>query len=113
MDVLRGEISGTNLGWTILDDILDSVRFKKKPGKPIMQTRLTFLLLIAGLFTSAFGQGSPSDISSASAFRYRIEFATRIGGTEQDDLHLKKDHINQLPLINMYAQLILHKEEYR
>ena len=46
----------------------------------------TFLFLIAALFTSAFGQGSPSDISSASAFRYRIEFATRIGGSEYDDL---------------------------
>jgi hypothetical protein len=46
----------------------------------------TYLFLIAGLFTSAFLQGSPSDISSASAFRYRIEFATRIGGSEYDDL---------------------------
>jgi hypothetical protein len=78
-----------------------------------MQTRLTFLFLIAALFPSAFGQGSPSDISSASASRYRTEFATQIRGTEQDDLRFKKEHINQLPLINMYVQLILHKEEYR
>jgi hypothetical protein len=54
-----------------------------------MQSRLNFLFLIAALFTNAFVQGSPSDISSASAFLYRIEFATRIGGSEQDDLYLK------------------------
>jgi len=51
-----------------------------------MRTGLTFLLLIAVLFTSALSQSNYVGSPSAGLPRYGIEFATRIGGSEYDDL---------------------------